>query len=526
MSGVPAQGDPIAIRVRDVAKTYPGASAGATLSHVLRGLVGAAPRGTHALDGIDFTLAPGEALGIVGRNGSGKSTLLQILAGALAPTRGEVRIEGRVGTLLDLTSGINPDYTGAENALVLGMLSGLSRRTARDRLEEVRAFSGLAEAFDRPVKGYSSGMAMRLGFSAAILADPEVLLIDEALAVGDAFYQQRCLRKMRKLRDLGTTIVLVSHDPSAVISLCDRALWLEQGRIQESGEPKDVLRQYLAARYTDDCDLHAGMAPVATLTEFEAETDSIRTAEPIERFDERFGNGGARITGFELRDAEGHSAATIRPGEPAELVVSVSATATVETPLIGFTMRNRLGDVVTATNTELEGMALPSMLEGDTLDVAFRLPWPALAGGSVSLSPAIADGCIAAHSMCDWVENALVVEVENEKGLFGWLTLDAVAVGVGPLRRQDGLPANHDAGRVSSGTAERSKSIHRGADAPDDQGEGMEDQIEFSLDEPRDPKIEPGQITSSTNSCSAVGRSPWARSPSRSRFVWTAAKSG
>lgn len=497
MSGTSAEATPIAVRARDVAKVYPGASAGATLGHVLRRLVGRAPRGTTALDGIDFALAPGQALGIVGRNGSGKSTLLQILAGALAPTRGDVRIEGRVGTLLDLTAGINPDYTGAENALVLGMLAGLSRREARDRLEEVRAFSGLADAFDRPVKGYSSGMAMRLGFSAAILADPDVLLIDEALAVGDAFYQQRCLRKMRELRDLGTTIVLVSHDPSAVISLCDRALWLEQGRVQTSGDPKDVLRQYLAARYTDDCDLHAGMAPVASLVEVEAEAEPIRAARPIERFDERFGNGHARIAGFELRDAAGRAAATIRPGEPAELVVSVSAAAAIESPLIGFTMRNRLGDVVTATNTELEGVALPPMAEDDTLDVAFRLPWPALAGGSVALSPAIADGCIAAHAMCDWVENALVVEVENEKGLFGWLTLDGVGVGVGPLGRADASAADPTAEkeRTPAADARRPATNQEGAEAPADRGEDMEDHIEFSLDEPRDPRIEPGQIT-------------------------------
>ena len=145
------------------------------------------------------------------------------------------------------------------------------------------------------------------------------------------------------------------------------------------------------------------MAPVADLAE--TEDEPIRAAEPIARYDERFGDGRARITGFELRDAEGRSAATIRPGEPAELVVSVAAEGTIETPLIGFTMRNRLGDVVTATNTELEGVALPSLVAGDALDVAFRLPWPALAGGAVALSPAIADGCIASHAMCDWIEN-------------------------------------------------------------------------------------------------------------------------
>jgi lipopolysaccharide transport system ATP-binding protein len=463
-----------AVCVTGLSKIYPHPSAGALLGNFGRSLLGRPLSGTTALDEIDFSVEKGEALGIIGRNGSGKSTLLQILAGALRPTTGTVGIQGRIGTLLDLTSGINPEYTGAENALVLGMLSGLLRSEVRSRMEEIKAFSGLGDAFDRAVKGYSSGMVMRLGFSAAIHSDPEVLLIDEALAVGDAFYQQRCLRKMRSLRDEGVTIVLVSHDPSAVISLCDRAIWLEGGRMNEVGSPKDVIRLYLAARYQDDCDLGGALKPASPLEAGEEET--FAPAAAIVQMDERFGDGRAQITGFEMRGAGGKSQATARPGDSVEVVLAIEAAGELENALAGFTIRNRLGDVVTATNTEHEGIKLPQLSAGSTLDVAFRFVWPALSSGPLTLSPAIADGCVAAHVMCDWVENALIVECENERGLFGWLTLQDVEVGVGRVRGDSATAATSD--------EERSEV------------EGnLDDRIEFALDLPNASRIDPAQLT-------------------------------
>ena len=325
------------IRVEELSKVYPHPSAAGLLANFGRKLLSRPPSGTCALSGVSFLVEAGGALGVVGRNGSGKSTLLQVLAGALRPTTGAIEIEGRIGTLLDLTAGINPEYTGVENALVLGMLAGLSRADVQDRLEAIRAFSGLGEAFDRKVKGYSSGMTMRLGFSAAVHSDPQVLLIDEALAVGDAFYQQRCLRRMRALRDEGVTIVLVSHDPSAVISLCDQAIWLEQGEIREAGPPREVLRRYLAARYQDPSDLSSALEPIASLEE--GASREIGRAAAIARMDERFGDGRAQVCGVELRDPDGTPRATVRPGEPVEAVMTVECASALANPLIGFTLR-------------------------------------------------------------------------------------------------------------------------------------------------------------------------------------------
>ncbi len=489
-----------AIRVDGLSKVYPRPTAGALLRNFARSVLGRTLVGTRALEAVSFSVAPGEAVGIVGRNGSGKSTLLQILAGALRPTTGDVSIEGRLGTLLDLTAGINPEYTGAENAVVLGMLAGLSRSEVRARLDAIREFSGLGDAFDRPVKSYSSGMTMRLGFSAAIHGDPEVLLIDEALAVGDAFYQQRCLRKMRALRDAGVTIVLVSHDPSAVISLCDRALWLENGRVLEAGEPKNVLRLYLAARYRDDCDLEGSLVAAANGGGARLDTTGATPLEPagaIERMDERFGNGRARIEGFEMRDRGGRRLTTCQSGEPVAVVLSIRAEADLDRVLLGFTLRNRLGDVVTATNNELEGVGLPSLAAGSRLDVSFDFAWPALVSGPVTLSPAVAEGSIASHEMCDWVENALVIESENPRGLFGWMSLDDVEVAVGSPRDTDRSATSPVAiADAPVSVADDRSNEHATESSPDGTRPAAgSDRIEFAIDEPRRQEIDPGQVT-------------------------------
>ncbi len=462
----------MAIRARGLGKIHPAATPGASLRTLARRWVGRPPLGAQALAGLDLDVERGEAVGIVGRNGSGKSTLLALLAGVLRPTEGEVVVRGRIGTLLDLTSGIHPEYTGEENALVLGLLAGLPKAEVRARMAAIREFSGLGDAFDRPAKTYSSGMSLRLGFSAAIHADPEVLLIDEALAVGDAFFQQRCLARLRRLREEGTTIVLVSHDPSAVISLCDRAIWLERGRSSAEGPPAEVIRRYLAARYRDDCQLDAPLETVdrAPLVEDDAEESSIlRPAAALARHDERFGDGRAQVIGFEVRDATDAPITTVVPGARIRVVVTVGCRSALRSPLVGFTMRNRLGDVVTATNTELERRPLAALAEGDELDVGFDLEWPPLASGPYSFSPAVAEGSIASHRMCDWVENAWIVESRNARGLFGSLSLEGVHARAGHVRRASAPPV--------------------GSELP---GEAR---IEFALESPRAPRVEAGEIT-------------------------------
>lgn len=459
-----------AIRVEGLTKIYRDLGLG--VIGMLKILLHRGDERARALDGVSFEVQQGETLGIVGRNGSGKSTLLKVLAGILLPADGVVEVVGRTATLLDLGSGIDPEFTGEENVLVLGMMAGLSRSEVVARLEEIQDFSGLGDAFYRPVKSYSSGMMMRLGFSASVHSDPDVLLIDEALAVGDAFFQQRCLRRLRRLRGQGVTIVLVSHDTSAVISLCDRALWLESGRISAEGAPDEVVKRFLAARYRDECDIDGQLewepTPGATECRF------VSSAAPLGSVDERFGDGRARIVGAEVRDPRGRPVTLVHPGQTLEVALTVRARDAIATPLAGFTMRNRLGDVVTATNTEHEGVRIPALSPGAEVDLAFRFDWPDLASGYYSLSPAIAEGSVSAHSMCDWVENALVVENDNPRGLFGWLSLGGVESLVGTPR----IPLS----RSETGSQSVSDVT-------------VEPSFEFALDEPRDVRIDPGRVT-------------------------------
>ena len=476
----------VAVRVRSVTKRYRAPRRGLA---ALRGWVGlerAGDAARPALEDVDFEIMRGEAVGIVGRNGSGKSTLLKMLADTLSPTKGTIEVFGRVSTLLDLGSGIDPEYTGVENARVLGLLAGFSRAETEIQLDEVRQFSGLGDAFDRPAKGYSSGMLMRLGFSTSILGSPDVLLIDEALAVGDAFFQQRCLRRMRELKDSGTTIVLVSHDPSAVISLCDRCLWLESGRIVSDGSPADVIKEFLAARYADACELD--QVPLARSDLSEAAVGEIRPAQGFAvgssegNAQDRFGDGRARVVGADVRDSTGASVGVAQPGELIDFVITVRAQAELTSPLVGVTLRNRLGDVVSATNTEVEGVVLPALSPGDEIDVSFRLAWPALTSGAIVISPAVADGNVAAHNMCDWVENALVLECQNPNGLFGWISLEGVSVEMGRVRSEGEAP--NEAGKEASGDLDANPAtIEEGPD------------FAFALESPVGPLIEVHDVT-------------------------------
>jgi ABC-type polysaccharide/polyol phosphate transport system ATPase subunit len=417
---------PPAIEVSGLRKVYP---AGWHLGDTLRLLCGRPPRaanGRTALDGLALRLERGGALGVLGRNGSGKTTLLRILAGSLAPSAGAVRVRGRVAALIDLGAGLDPALSGRENALLLGVFSGVSQRGMQACLEGVKEFSGLGAAFEQPVRGYSDGMRLRLAFGAAVHSAPDVLLIDEVLAVGDAFFQQRCLRRIRELQGQGATVVLVTHDPSAVFSFCDRALWLEHGRIACEGEPAKVVREYMGARYRDDVALEE--APLPADAESGDDGEDLEPAPSVPHVDHRYGDGRARIEGVALRDADGRPLGMPIAGERLRVVITARCEAPLAEPIVGFTLRGRLGEVLSATNTAYEGRRLPSLRAGDRISVEFALRWPPFASGAFSISPAIADGTLDRHHMSDWVDNALVTEASNPAVRYGWIRMEGVAV--------------------------------------------------------------------------------------------------
>jgi lipopolysaccharide transport system ATP-binding protein len=241
--------DGIALSAHDVSKRYPVyANQRARLAHALW------PRSRHglqevwALRGVSFEVRRGEAVAVIGRNGGGKSTLLQILTGTLAATSGEVRVNGRISALLELGSGFNPEYTGRDNVILNGLLLGLRRDEILRRFDEIAAFAEIGDAMERPVKTYSSGMMMRLAFAVQVLTDPDILVVDEALSVGDFFFQQKCFSHLRALRERGLTLLFVSHDMGTVRDLCSRALYLRRGEAAYCGESREAIRRYLAER--------------------------------------------------------------------------------------------------------------------------------------------------------------------------------------------------------------------------------------------------------------------------------------
>jgi ABC-type polysaccharide/polyol phosphate transport system ATPase subunit len=299
-----------------------------------------------ALEGVDLEVRTGEAVGVIGRNGAGKTTLLQIIAGILRPTAGEVRVEGRVTALLELGSGFNPEYTGRENIVMSGQILGFSEEEMRRRLEVIVQFAELEGFVEQPVKTYSTGMLMRLAFAAAIHVDPDVLIVDEALSVGDVYFQRKSLDRMDYFRKAGKTVLFVSHDPHLVQRFCARALWLEAGKVAMWGEAREVVTAYQAfcARLEDQW-LHE----VAT-------RGGLRSAEHEEVLRElqltgaRWGNRRIRFTAIEMLDARGGATWIFRTGEPATIRLRYEADADYERPVFAVDIHRFDGVFVGSIN--------------------------------------------------------------------------------------------------------------------------------------------------------------------------------
>jgi ABC-type polysaccharide/polyol phosphate transport system ATPase subunit len=376
-----------------------------------------------ALRDITFHVERGETFCIVGENGSGKSTLLQIVAGILAPTSGDAFIQGRVAALLELGSGFNPEFTGRENFYLNDSILVLQRKEIDRRYNDIAAFAEIGSFIDQPVKTYSSGMTVRLAFAVAIHVDPEILLVDEALAVGDIYFRQRCMRKVHELRGAGVTILFVSHSMGDVKAIGDRCLWLDKGAVREVGTADQVVTKYLAAMAEkDSAYLGAPALPVAKEhSEVAAPPEFL---EQVPNVDHRHGDGRGQITGIAVYDAYGRELPILEPGSRVTLRISAIATADIALPNIGFMLRNHLGLDFAGTNTTREGHQLPSMRRGDRVTVDFHLDLPDLYPSAFSFSPAIADGTLHSYTMCDWIDNAITLQMAHAEGqVYGYLHL-------------------------------------------------------------------------------------------------------
>jgi homopolymeric O-antigen transport system ATP-binding protein len=375
-----------------------------------------------ALQDVSFDVKRGETFCVVGENGSGKSTLLQICAGILPPTSGTAVAQGRVAALLELGSGFNPEFSGRDNVYLNGAILGLSTKDMDRRFPEIEAFAEIGDFINQPVKTYSSGMAVRLAFAVAIHVDPEILLVDEALAVGDVYFRQRCMRKVHELRQRGITILFVSHATGDVKALGDRAMWLEKGIVKALGKTDLVVAQYLAAMSEKDRVYQSREFPLEEARKLPPPEEIV--AE-IPNIDHRFGDGKAEIIGITVLNATGSRVPLLQPNSTIVVRISVRAKENLDRPIVGFMFRNHLGVDFAGTNTARERQDLPPMMAGDVCTVDFYLDLPALYASSFSFSPAIANGSLEHYSMCDWIDNAVVLQMDqSDQPMYGQFHLN------------------------------------------------------------------------------------------------------
>lgn len=410
----------LALRVENVSKQYRIYNRpGDRLKEMLTRGRWKAHREFWALKDVSFEIERGATIGIVGPNGSGKSTLLQIIAGTLAPTHGEVWRDGRIAALLELGAGFDPEFTGIENARMNAALMNLTRAETERLLPEIERFAEIGEFIHQPVKTYSSGMYVRLAFAIAVSADPQILIVDEALAVGDAVFQHRCIRRIKEMQERGATILFVSHDPAAVRALCSRALLFNAGRIVADGAPSSVLNQYqkiIMAR-EEEYD-HA--APSCASENADANDFDDEDA-PALRYQFRHGDGSAEIVRVEVLDDTRRPVEVVESGEPLVIRTRIRFHEAAHDPVCGLLLRNRHGVNVYGTNTELQGVKVGDVPRGETIEVLFAFEcW--LAPDSFSLT-------IAVHSSegvsFDWIDGVGFFRIVNAVSVEGVVNLNA-----------------------------------------------------------------------------------------------------
>lgn len=346
------------------------------------------------LQHISFRVGAGESVGIVGQNGAGKSTLLKIIAGTTRQSSGRVATSGRVSALLELGLGFNPELSGRENARHAAGLMGASQQKIDSLIASIEEFAEIGEYFDQPLRTYSSGMQMRVAFSVATAIRPDLLIVDEALAVGDAYFVHKCFRRIREYRDRGTTLLIVSHDPAAIQSLCDRAILIEDGRLIRDGAPSEVLDYYNAL--------------VAA-----KENDKIETGRDGEgRAATRSGTGEATVTQLELRDASGQVVEYIGVGDAVALRARVEIKASVDQLVFGYMIRDRLGQAIFGTNTFHTDQILRDLKAGDGVELTAAFA-ANLGPGTYSVSVALSSTETHLIKNYEWRDLALVFTVAN-----------------------------------------------------------------------------------------------------------------
>lgn len=401
-----------AVEFERVSKTYPiYESPTGRLAELATFGIANRHREFHALSDVTFSVGRGEVFCIIGQNGSGKSTTLQMVAGIFAPTSGEVRVNGRVSALLELGSGFNPEFTGRENIYMNGAILGFSRKELDRIYSSIESFAEIGDFINEPVRTYSSGMTVRLAFAVAIHVEPEILIVDEALAVGDAWFRQRCMRRINEMKDRGVTILFVSHSAADVRAIGDRVMWLDDGRVRMVGETNEVIAKYLACVAGDD-------ASVATEDLDATKVACPKAADTIPNIDHRSGDGSAEMLGIAVLDEFGDPLHLMIPQSRMLVRITARANRDLQSPDIGVRLRNHLGLDFASTSAHREGHAPGPMISGEIVTTDFQFEIPELYPGAFSFSPWISDR----GAICDGIDNAITVQMARGEGpVYGYV---------------------------------------------------------------------------------------------------------
>ncbi|MEI6516166.1 MAG: ABC transporter ATP-binding protein [bacterium] len=433
----------VAIRISNLSKRYeiyarPRDRLKQFVIPPLRALAGREPgayfREFRALQEVSVEVKKGETIGIIGRNGSGKSTLLQMICGTLHPTSGSVQTCGRVAALLELGSGFNPEFSGRENVYMNAAVLGLTQQQIDARFEAIAAFADIGDFIEQPVKTYSSGMVVRLAFSVIAHVDADILVIDEALAVGDAVFTQKCMRFLRDFMEKGT-VIFVSHDTGSVVNLCQRVLWLDKGKVVKSGLAKDVVEAYMHFTQQEICGdkvflrTVGGASPRPPKPEREVQTadsaiDKGMAVTFFSQLDAATGweTGKARILSVNVLNADGMEMPVLYGGEQVMVEITATVNERMDSPLVGWIVKDRLGQILFGEHTYTHVNPPLSVKAGDTIKAVFQFQFPLLQNGDYSMTVSVAEGDPFSHILHHWLHDAVVLRIASDKirhGLVG-----------------------------------------------------------------------------------------------------------
>lgn len=421
----------IAIAVKDVRKIYKLYDRPQDRVKEALGLGGKNHKLHYALNGISMNIYRGETVGIIGTNGSGKSTILKIITGVLNPTQGEVAVQGRISALLELGAGFNQEYNGIENVYLNGTMMGFSEKEIEEKLPSILEFADIGDYVYQPVKTYSSGMFVRLAFAVAINIDPEILIVDEALSVGDVFFQAKCYHKFEEFKQMGKTIVFVSHDLSSISKYCDRVFLLNKGNLLGEGGPKEMIDAYkrvLVGQYEvqedsagqsllDDEDIRAAAGGRRAKTE--GNVSDGRNPELLE-----YGTKQAEIVEYYLTDDRGVKTTAVIKGTEFTVHMRVRFADTLPAPIFAFSIKNVQGTEITGTNSMIEKAYLEPGRTGQIKDVTFTQKM-SLQGGEYLLSLGVTGYNGNDFEVYHRLYDALDITVISDKNTVGYYDMDS-----------------------------------------------------------------------------------------------------